>query len=137
VNKNYYEVLGVSPDISLEELKKTYHKLVQKCHPDKLVNKPEVERKAAEEKFKEISVAYKEILEERKSKLAVVVKADEDAKENKTAGNTGSSEKLNKKKEEQEKKLDFIEEELKRTNEILENSKLFTVISEEILYQVI
>ena len=50
--KNYHEILGVSRDVSEEELKKAYRRLAFKYHPDR--NKdPE-----AEEKFKEINEAY-------------------------------------------------------------------------------
>ena len=73
--------------------------------------KSETERKVAEEKFKEISVAYKEILEERKSKLAVTKAEAEDTEKDKTAADTNSSEKFN--KEEKEK----IEKELRWINE--------------------
>lgn len=50
--RDYYEILGVSKDASVEDIKKTYRKLALQYHPDK--NK----EAGAEEKFKEISEAY-------------------------------------------------------------------------------
>ena len=52
--KNYYEILGVSPNATQEEIKEAYRKLVLKYHPDKV---PPEKKKEAEEKFKEISEA--------------------------------------------------------------------------------
>lgn len=56
--RDYYEVLGVGRNATDSELKKAYRKLAIKYHPDKMVGKPEAERKEAEEKFKEIAEAY-------------------------------------------------------------------------------
>jgi len=53
-NKEYYKTLGVSEGASADEIKKAYRKLAVKYHPDKNPN----DRKAAEERFKEISEAY-------------------------------------------------------------------------------
>jgi len=59
--RDYYEVLGVSRDSSLSEIKKTYRKLARKYHPD--VNNGD---QSAEEKFKEISEAYAVLSNEEK-----------------------------------------------------------------------
>ena len=58
MNKDLYEILGVSRTASDDEIKKAYRKLAIKYHPDKWAGKPEDERKAAEEKFKDIASAY-------------------------------------------------------------------------------
>jgi molecular chaperone DnaJ len=52
-DKDFYKVLGVSKDVSEEELKKTYRKLSRKYHPD--TNPGDAK---AEAKFKEVSEAY-------------------------------------------------------------------------------
>lgn len=52
--RNLYEVLGLSKDASAHDLKKAYHRLALKHHPDKNPGDKE-----AEERFKEAADAYK------------------------------------------------------------------------------
>ena len=52
--RDLYEVLGVSKGASDAEIKKAYRKLARKYHPDLNRDNP----KAAEEKMKEVNVAY-------------------------------------------------------------------------------
>ena len=59
MNKNYYEILNIDSNASKEDIKKAYHKLALKYHPDKN-NEPD-----AEEKFKEISEAYDMLYNDR------------------------------------------------------------------------
>ncbi len=58
-----YEVLGVSPNASEEEIKKAYRRLSRQYHPDANINNPNKEE--AEEKFKEVQQAYQQIMYER------------------------------------------------------------------------
>lgn len=56
VKRDYYDILGVDKTVSDEELKKAYRKLARQHHPD--LQSGEHQKKAAEEKFKEINEAY-------------------------------------------------------------------------------
>lgn len=60
-----YEVLGVSRDASMDEIKKAYRKLSRKYHPDANVGKSPAEQAHAEERFKQVQEAYKQIVDER------------------------------------------------------------------------
>ena len=58
--KDYYKILGVSRDVSKEDLKKAYRKLARKYHPD-------VSKEAnAEAKFKEVGEAYEALKDPEK-----------------------------------------------------------------------
>jgi len=67
-SKNYYDILGVDKNASDKDIKKAYHKLSIQYHPDKQVGKSDAEKKAAEEKFKEISEAYGVLSDEGKKR---------------------------------------------------------------------
>jgi len=61
--KDFYKILGVSKNASSDEMKRAYRKLAQKYHPDKTHG-----NKAAEEKFKNVSEAYKVLSDPEKRK---------------------------------------------------------------------
>jgi molecular chaperone DnaJ len=64
--RDYYEVLGVKKNASLEEIKKAYREMALRYHPDRV---PHEQKKDAEEKFKEISEAYAVLSDAQKRAL--------------------------------------------------------------------
>ena len=66
MKKDYYEILGVPKDAAAQDIKKKYRSAALKFHPDRV---PEAEKKAAEEKFKEISEAYAVLSDPKKRQL--------------------------------------------------------------------
>ena len=56
--KDYYEILGVEKNSSKEEIKKAFHKLAHKYHPDK--------NKGDDKMFKEVNEAYQVLSDEQK-----------------------------------------------------------------------
>jgi molecular chaperone DnaJ len=66
---NYYQDLGVSRDASTEDIKRAYHRLARKMHPD--VNTHD----GAEEEFKKVSQAY-DVLSDPEKRRAFDAGAD-------------------------------------------------------------
>jgi molecular chaperone DnaJ len=56
--RDYYELLGVTKSASKEEIKKAFHKLAHKFHPDK--------KEGDADKFKEVSEAYSILSDDKK-----------------------------------------------------------------------
>lgn len=61
--RDYYEVLGVGRDASLDDIKRSYRKLAVKFHPDRNPGD-----KGAEEQFKEATEAYEVLRDDKKRK---------------------------------------------------------------------
>lgn len=61
LEKDYYQVLGVSKEASADELKKAYRRLARENHPDANPNDPE-----AEQRFKDVGEAYAVVGNEEK-----------------------------------------------------------------------
>lgn len=62
------EILGITPDQSIEEIKKTYKKIALIKHPDKIVSKklPKILERKAIERFNQIQEAYEVIIAHKK-----------------------------------------------------------------------
>ena len=62
--KNPYQILGIAPTASDDEVKAAYRELAKKYHPDNYANNPLAD--LAQEKMQEINEAYDAIVKERK-----------------------------------------------------------------------
>jgi len=59
LKRNYYEVMGVSPDATPQEIKLKYHELARQFHPDRAKDK-----ELAQRLFSQINMAYKTLARE-------------------------------------------------------------------------
>lgn len=62
--KDYYATLGISRDVSAEEIKKAYRKKALECHPDRHPGDAK-----AEAQFKEVSEAYEALSDENRRRI--------------------------------------------------------------------
>lgn len=56
-----YNILGIQPSATNEEVKSAYRRLALQYHPDRMIDADEVTRHQAEEKFRRITQAYQKI----------------------------------------------------------------------------
>lgn len=75
--KDYYKILGVSPNASNEDIRKAYKDLVKKYHPD--VSR--LPKKTSEKKFMDICEAYEVLIDERKRVEYDSLRENKDASE--------------------------------------------------------
>ena len=61
--RDYYEILGISRNAAVDDIKKAYRNLALKYHPDRVSAD---KKKEAEEKFKEMSEAYEVLIDPKK-----------------------------------------------------------------------
>jgi len=66
MKKDYYEILGVPKESTVQQIKKKYRSLALRYHPDRV---PENEKSKAEAKFKEISEAYGVLSDTKKRQM--------------------------------------------------------------------
>ena len=69
MSSNYYEVLGVDPAASPQEIRKAYTRGALRWHPDKWATAPEEKRLAASERFKLLANAH-EVLKDPSKRAA-------------------------------------------------------------------
>lgn len=69
-NRNLYEVLGVDPSASSEEIRRAYHMLALKHHPDRVGTKSSEHKADSEEKreFTEVVAAYDTLRDDKRRK---------------------------------------------------------------------
>jgi DnaJ like chaperone protein len=60
-----YQVLGISPDATDDEVRRAYRKLALQHHPDRVAKLGDDVRRAAEKKFQEINAAKERIWKAR------------------------------------------------------------------------
>tara|TARA_R110002012_G_scaffold263456_2_gene446390 strand:- start:30079 stop:30759 length:681 start_codon:yes stop_codon:yes gene_type:complete len=62
---NAYKILEIDKSVTDDEVKKAYRTMAKKYHPDRVNTENEAIKKGAEEKFKEVQIAYETIQKER------------------------------------------------------------------------
>ncbi len=60
-NDNAYKILEIDKSASIDDIKKAYRKMAKKYHPDKVRHLGEEHQKGAEEKFRQVQMAYEHL----------------------------------------------------------------------------
>lgn len=84
--KSYYEILGIAQTASEDEIVKAFRKQAMKLHPDRNPNDP-----TAEEKFKEMKMAYETLSDPYKRQQYDLLIAPKSKQSSKSNSNSGSS----------------------------------------------
>ena len=66
VVKDYYAVLGVTPQASKTDVRKAFFNLAKKYHPDLNSDKRSIDREQAKALFQEINEAHQVLVDEKK-----------------------------------------------------------------------
>ncbi|WP_299272479.1 TerB family tellurite resistance protein [uncultured Psychroserpens sp.] len=62
---NAYKILEITKDSTDDEVKRAYRKMAKKYHPDKVIHLGKEHQKGAEEKFRQVQLAYEQLQKER------------------------------------------------------------------------
>jgi len=65
-SENAYKVLEITKNATVKEIKSAYRKMAKKYHPDKVIHLGKEHQKGAEEKFRQVQMAYEQLQKERK-----------------------------------------------------------------------
>ena len=72
--ETYYDVLGISPAATADDIKSAYRELVKQYHPDAMPGVSNAVRRLAEERFKDIGEAY-QVLSSQRSQYDTALRA--------------------------------------------------------------
>jgi len=62
---NAYKILEITKEASNDEVKSAYRKMAKKYHPDKVMHLGKEHQEGAEEKFRQVQLAYEQLQKER------------------------------------------------------------------------
>ena len=112
--KNYYEILGVDSDASVDELKSAYRKLARVYHPD-------IAGENGVEKFKEITEAYETLSDETKRKRYDILRGIFNY--NKSSADKTTQKEAQKAYKQSQKQEDIIKESMKNDKNTASSAK--------------